>query len=229
MDLSELANWRRKARPYISWAVIKMRAYALVAREHPLLRRLYVPLPTPHYYEHPESIAMLAVNREVNGHSRLLIARFTQPENHSLVQLQSKYDDYRRLPLSELKQLRAQVRFSRMPAPLRKFSWHLMTGWMPRGRARMMGTFGMSPSGTRSIDGTWHLGPTTTTLGYDPYCVDGKARVTLTFDHRVLDGLPAATVLQTLGDVLKTQMRNELVMLARTKRPATEVSLRRAA
>jgi hypothetical protein len=218
IDVAELARCRRRASPQISWAVVMMRAMALVSREFPALRTVYVPLPWPHFYEHPESIAMLAINREIEGQPWLLCARFHQPENHSLVQLQQIYDRYRESPPMSVRQIRHQVRFAKLPWLLRKAGWMIMTRCSAAGKVRMMGTFGMSPSRTRSIHGTWHLGPLTTTLGFDPYCVDGQCHVTLTFDHRILDGLPAAEVLHRLGNVLRNQMCNEL----RALDPATE-------
>jgi hypothetical protein len=210
IDVLDVGRLRRRGRPKISWPVIMMRAYGLVARDNPVLRRIYVPLPKQHYYEHPESVCLLTISRQINGHECLLFARFTQPENRSLVQLQQKFDDYRRLPLEQIKQLRHQMRFARMPWFVRKAGWSLMTGWMPRARAKLMGTFGMSLSGLRDTHGSFHLGPCTSILGYDQICSNGSARLTLTFDHRVLDGKPAADVLESLRRVLHTQIRAEL-------------------
>lgn len=213
VELSALVKLRRLARPRISWQVLMMRAYALVARDNPLLRRHYVALPRQHYYEHPESVCVLTIGREVNGKEQLIFARFNQPENCSLAQLQEQFDNYRSLPHDQIKHFRHQVRFSKMPWIVRRLGWHLLTHWMPASRAKLMGTFGMSLSGFRDTYGTWHLGPCTTTLGYDQFCSKGNARLTLTFDHRVLDGKPAFDVLEALRAVLQGQICEELKMM----------------
>ena len=43
------------------WAAIFVKAFALVAREQPILRTLYVKLPWPGFYELPRSVAMVAI------------------------------------------------------------------------------------------------------------------------------------------------------------------------
>lgn len=217
LELSELARLRRRARPKISWQVLMMRAYALVARDNPLLRRVYVGWPREYYYEHPENVCLLTISREVEGENQLIFARFNQPENHSLAQLQEQFDNFRSLPLDQIKHFKHQVRFSKMPRFLRRIGWSLLMNWMPASRAKLMGTFGMSLSGLRDTYGTWHLGPGTTILGYDQFCADGFARLTLTFDHRVLDGKPAFDVLASLNSVLRGQMCNELKMMCPPK------------
>lgn len=218
LDVVELSALRRKARPRISWQLIMMRAYALVARDFPQLRQVYAPWPWPHIYEHPESVCMMTVDREIEGEHRLFFARFCQPENYTLVQLQELFDYYRRRPITEIRHLAHQVQFASMPRWVRFFGWRLMTHLMPRSRAKQMGTFGMSLSGFRETKGVFHLGPTTTTLGYDQFCRDGKAFVTLTFDHRILDGKPAIDVLNGFDEVLHGQVKDELRMMIPSNR-----------
>lgn len=213
-DVAELARVRRMVEPKISWAVIMMRAYGLVSAAHPVLRRVYVPLPWQHFLESPESVCMMTINRKVDGQDRLVFARFCRPEQYTLQQLEEQFDNYRKQPLENLKLVRHQLRFASMPWWVRKIGWGLMNRLMPRGRVKMTGTFGMSLSGLRDTWGTWHLGPCTTTLGYDQLCRNGKARITLTFDHRVLDGMPAFEILGEFEKTLKGQILGELSEMA---------------
>lgn len=213
-DVSELSRLRRLVEPKISWAVIMMRAYGLVSAANPVLRRVYVPLPRQHFFEAPESVCMMTINRKVEGQEKLVFARFCRPELYSLQQLEEQFENYRKAPLESLKQVRHQFRFASMPWWIRKIGWGLMNTVMPRGRVRMTGTFGMSLSGLRDTVGTWHLGPCTTTLGYDQFCKNGKARITLTFDHRVLDGMPAFEILEEFEKTLKGQILCELQGMA---------------
>lgn len=215
IDVSEVQHWRRQIRPRPAWPVIMMRAYALAAVDNPLMRRVYVPLPWQRYYEHHESTCLLTIQREFRGEPQLIFARFTQPENFTLAQLQERYDRYRRSPLDEFRHLRHQFRFSRLPWLFRRLGWGLMTGWMPITRAKQMGTFGMSLSGLGDTTGTFHLGPCTTTLGFDQMCRGGRARLTLTFDHRVLDGKPAMDILEAVRQRLHDCVCQELKRMAR--------------
>src|SRR5262249_24621283 len=67
MGLSALVRARaaHPARP--PWAVLFTKAYALMAAEMPAMRRAYMQLPWGHLYEHPCSIASIAVEREYQG------------------------------------------------------------------------------------------------------------------------------------------------------------------
>ena len=215
IDVTEIKRLRRLIQPRISWQVIMMRAYAQVARDIPQLRQIYVPFPWPRLYEHSENVCLLTISRNHCGRERLFFARFCQPENYRLPQLQQLFDDYRRKPIKEFRQLQHQIRFASMPWLVRKIGWTILTHILPASRARQMGTFGMSLSGFKEVLGTFHLGPCTTTLGFDQLCRKGKAYVTLTFDHRVLDGKPASDALHALANVLKNQVTTELQMIAR--------------
>ena len=215
VDLRELSRLRRRCTPRIAWPVIVMRAYALVSREIPELRQVYSPFPWPRIYQHDESVCLMAIYRQEGDQRCLRFARFCQPENHSLLQLQQQFDDLRKLPLSQLRSLRHQARFAALPFWIRRLGWKVLTHLMPASRARQMGTFGMSLSGVGRVKGTYHLSPATSTVGYDPLCRRGQAHLTLTFDHRILNGKPAQEVLEALVSMLKDRVRNELCMLAK--------------
>ncbi len=215
IDVSDLRDWRSRVRPRISWQVIMMRAYALTSMQNPVLRQSYVPFPWPHFYQHHESVCLLMVQRQVEGVDRLMFARFARPEYYSLLQLQEIFNELRRRPIDQIRQLQHQVWFARLPWLIRKVAWRLMTDWLPARRATHMGTFGMSLSTLRGTHGTFHLGPCSTILGYDQLCRDGTARITLTFDHRILDGKPAMDALDSFRKHLQTTIRNELRDLAR--------------
>src|SRR4051794_26167656 len=62
-DLVGLSEARARAPRRISWSILFLKAYAMVARDHAPLRQAYLPWPWPHLYEHPASVAMLAINR----------------------------------------------------------------------------------------------------------------------------------------------------------------------
>ena len=213
LDLSELDALRRRVRPRLSWTVLMMKAYSQVAIRNPALRQIYTPLPFQHFYEHPSNVCMVTITREENGEPRLFFARFHSPEKYSLIDLQKSYEHFRRAPVQDIKQYRHQINFARLPVLLRKPLWWLMNSLWPRKRAQHMGTFGMSISRFKETIGTLHLGAATTILGYDLFPKNGQCRITLTFDHRVLDGKPAVDVLEDFYQALVNEITEEVKKL----------------
>ncbi|GLZ40811.1 2-oxo acid dehydrogenase subunit E2 [Actinokineospora sp. NBRC 105648] len=81
-------------------------------------------------------------------------------------------------------------------------------------RPRITGTFSVTSLGHRAVDGFHSVGGTTVTLGVGrvvdrPVVRDGAVvvapvlRLSLTFDHRVIDGAEAADVLTEIKDALE--------------------------
>lgn len=213
-ELKEVAQLRRMARPKISWNVLVMKAFAAVAEQHPMLKQGYVCFPWGHLYEHHQSVAMMTMSRQHQGEERLLFARFNEPNNHTLVELQEQYDFYRKAPLDQIKQFKHQITFARFPSLVRRFAWWTLFNVWPIKRAFHMGTFGMSISGHRGAYGNKHLGPNTSTIGVDPMPRNGISRVLFTFDHRVIDGSPASEIVMLTRHILNTAIRQELAKMA---------------
>ena len=214
-DLPELDRLRRQVHPRISWTAMMIKAYAMVARQRPELRQIYMSRPYAHIYEHPHSVAQLTITRKVDGESQLFFARFREPDTSSLIELQRQYEFIRRAPIAEIKQFRHQIRFAKLPSFLRIPVWRLLTGWLGSMRAVNIGTFGMSLSrGMYDTKGVFHLGPTTTVIGYELLPKRGKSRITMTFDHRVLDGAPATDILEEVCRTLRSDIATELESLA---------------
>lgn len=213
-DLRDVAQLRRMAKPKISWNVIVMKAFAAVGERYPVLKQGYVSFPWGHFYEHHQSVAMMTIVREYRGEERLLFARFNEPNNHTLIELQEQYDAYRKSPIDEIKQFRHQVTFARFPKIVRRFAWWALFNVWPVKRAFHMGTFGMSISGHRGAYGTKHLGPNTATIGVDPFPRKGVSRALLTFDHRVIDGAPATKIVLLTRQIMNTAIRQELAKMA---------------
>jgi hypothetical protein len=209
MNLTLIDNLRKQVTPRVSWAMIMMKAYSYVANEFPFLRQVYIPWPTAHLYEHPSSVCSIALSRKIDGQERLFCARFNQPDQLYLWQLQEQYNCYRRRPIEQIKQFKHQMRFAKVPSALRKLGWSLMTGWLGRYRVNQMGTFGMSLSRFRKSVGYYHLGPLTTILGYEIDPDPARVRVTITFDHRIVDARPVIAALERLEKILLDYIRGE--------------------
>ncbi len=207
-DLAELARLRERQVSRISWVVLFIKAYALVAREHAPLRQAYIRWPWPHLLESPNSVAMLAINRQFEGEDRLCWGRFDEPADQPLIAIQERLDRYTSEPVEQI--FKRQVRLSRLPGWLRRslLWWNLnFAGSM---RAKRLGTFSLSTLAGQGALNRAHPTFLTSSLTYGPIDADGRCLVTLLCDHRVLDGAVAARALTDLEDVLSGQITAEL-------------------
>lgn len=222
LDVAPLLELRKRIRPRLSWTVIMMKAYARVAARTPELRQHYVGFPWPHIHEHNRNVAMMVVSRQYGGEERLFFARFTSPEQHSLLELQERHDHFRTAPVAGIKHFRHQLGFARAPWFLRRLGWWIMIHvWA--GRAPLyMGTFGVSVARFKDVRGTHHLSPLTSTLGVDVVSRGGIAHTVLTFDHRIFDAGPAARIFAELARELHGPVREEMRQIAaeQTARPS---------
>lgn len=216
-DLSSLDSLRKQIKPRLSWNAILMKAYAMVSHEVPELRQFYRKFPWPHLYQVEDSVAQLTIGREEAGGTRLYFARFRNPGQLTLPQIQAKIDYFQSAPICEIKQFRHQDRFAALPRPFRRFLWWMLMEAWPSQRSTYMGTFGMTLSCFNQTYAASLLSPNTTSLGVDPTPRNGISRVLLTFDHRVLDGKPAIDIISKLYSFLVGPIRTEMETLAGDK------------
>ncbi|MDP1563463.1 MAG: hypothetical protein Q8M16_18940 [Pirellulaceae bacterium] len=222
MDLSSLDALRKQIKPRLSWNAILMKAYSMVSREVPELRQFYRKFPWPHLYQVEDSVAQLTIGRQDAQETRLYFARFCNPDQMTLHQIQEKIDFFQTAPVSEIKQFRHQDRFAALPRPLRRFLWWMLMEAWPTQRSTYMGTFGMTISCFNQTFAASLLSPNTTSLGVDPTPRNGISRVLLTFDHRVLDGKPAIDIISKLYSSLVGPIRTEMETLAGDKSNAEQ-------
>ncbi len=211
-DLAALSQLRERAEVRIAWPVLFIKAYGLLAAARPELRQAYHAWPWPHLYQHPHSVAMMAVSRSTPLGERLCWARFMAPERQSLVALQADLDRYKSEPVEVV--FRRQFRLSRFPTPLRRLAWWLsLNTWSSR-RGKRLGTFGLSTVAGSGAINRFHPSCLTTSLSYGPLSAAGKSLVTVVCDHRVVDGAPMARALGALEAILTGPVADELAGLA---------------
>lgn len=230
IDVTPLTGPRaiHPARP--SWAVLFMKAYALVAAANPPLRRALLNFPWPRLYEHPQSNGALAMERSYMGEDGIFVGLFRAPEAQSIAQLQESLNFYKQQPLDQVGFFRQALRISRIPTPIRHFLWWSTLHLSGCKRAKRFGTFGLTSYGALGAESLHPISPLTTTLTFGPISPDGLVNVKLIYDHRVLDG---AYVARRLGDIQATldgtildELRLELPALhdqPRSKAQATSV------
>ena len=211
IPLASLAEARAACPVRIGWAAIFLKAYALVAREMPVLRTWFSGGLFPKLVTVPHSVATLAVNRTDATGDRLLFARLRKPEAESLPTIQRFIHDCTAEPLERM--FKRQLQLEMVPGPLRRtiLRWNMHS--RSAKRASRIGTFSMSTLAGLGATNRFHPTLCTTSLSYAPLESDGKCMVTIIADHRVLDGAAVARALQWLEQALQTDLVAELTAL----------------
>ena len=217
MNIARLIEARRLARPRPGWCALFTKAYALVAQKRAPLRRAYLSFPWPHLYEHPVSIASVAVERRLGDEDAVLFAQVRGPEHHTPEQLDSFIKDCKELPVECVGTFRRALRISRLPRFLRRLIWWVGLNSSGYKRARNLGTFGVSVYSGLGAEGLHPLSPLTTTLTYGVIADDGTVDVRVIYDHRVMDGATVARALEDLEGVLNHVLPEQLAECGRRK------------
>ncbi|HSQ54356.1 MAG TPA: hypothetical protein VLM40_01315, partial [Gemmata sp.] len=193
-----------------AWSLILAKAFAVVAAGRPELRRTYLPLPWPRMWEADESVASIAFERDFRGEPAVFFGRLAAPERRSLAEMAARLHEWKTRPLGDLRDCRRLLRYARLPLIARRFLWWCGTAWCGKAKAKNFGTFGVSLTGTGNATALNLLSPLTTTINTGMIQPDGSLDVRLHFDHRVLDGMPAARALEEFEEVLRTAIVAEL-------------------
>ncbi|MBW3542831.1 MAG: hypothetical protein KY476_21420 [Planctomycetes bacterium] len=212
LDLAEPARLRTLIPRRISWTMLFLKAFGLVAERVPPLRQLYFRWPWPHLYEHSHSVAMLAIQREYRGEPWLFWGRFIQPEAMPLEELQAKLERYLTGDVERV--FRLYLTMSRMPLLMRRSVWWWTLNVSGGTRARRTGTFFLTTLASRGVEIEHPPAFLTSNLTYGPLDEHGRSRVTLAYDHRLMDGSLVADCLEQLEQTLNGAIAAELRTLA---------------
>jgi hypothetical protein len=207
MNLAAVVEAREQAVPKPSWCAIFTKGWAMTCAAYPALRRAYLGFPWPRLYQHPISVASIAVERLYGDEDAVFFLQLSRPEVRSLADIDERIKRFKDRPLGSTAVVRRQLRLARMPLPVRRLAWWIGLNVNGRMRARMLGTFGVS---TYSGLGSSSLHPVcllTSTITYGVIDRDGKVPVRVGYDHRTLDG---ATVSRALAD-LERFLNHEIV------------------
>lgn len=208
--LPALVAARQAADPRPSWFTLFLKAYAVVCGRRPELRRSYLSFPRPRLFQHPCTVASLAVAREVDGEDAVLVYHIRRPEGLSLAAIDERIRRARTAPVEDVGTYRRQLRLARLPGPVRRAVWwgglNVSGDW----RARYAGTFGVTGVAALGAASLHTLSPLTTTLTYGVFAADGTVPVRLFYDHRVLDGVRPAEALGEMEKVLNGPIAEEL-------------------
>jgi hypothetical protein len=217
VNVRPLVEARAQAARPPGWAAIFVKAFALVAREQPILRTLYVKWPLPGFYELPRSVAMVAIARTQDGEDCVLPQRVTAPDEIPLAQVDALIRQAKEAPISEVPAFRKMLRVTRLALPLRRFLWAIGLN-LGRQRANFFGSYGVTSVAAYGPGELHALSPGPFVLSYGVVGPDQSLDVVLRWDHRVTDAAPMAKALTRLEQVLNTEIAAEI----RADRPQSE-------
>lgn len=215
MRLADVIEARGQLPQRFSWCAIFMKAWCIVASQRPELRRTYIPFPRGCIYEHPINVASFSLERTYNGEEGVFMARIPQPESISLRVLDQMVRAHKSAPLEDVESYRQTLWLSGLPRPLRRMLWWIALETSGTYKAHYFGTFAISVVASLGAAGLHLLSPMSMTLNYGTFEPDGSLDFRLTYDHRVIDGAPAARALAAVEEVLHQQIREELLTEAR--------------
>lgn len=209
---------------------ILLKAIGLAQRTHPLSRTIR--LPDGRMALLHKIIAGFTVERFVDNEPTVFFGAIDEPDSKPLTQIADELKAYGEEEIEAVPQLAIEHRFNHMPWLIRQFILWLGM-WFPSIRLRYMGaTFGVSSLGKFGCRVLLPpcVSPSTFGIGaieQRPVAIDGKVEIrpimslVLNFDHRVIDGAPAARFMQDVvrliqGD-LEEFIQDELEKLASNK------------
>lgn len=209
LDLRPLVEARSQAAAPPGWAAIFVKAFALVAREHPALRTLYLGWPRRGFYELPHSIAMLTVARVQNGEEWVLPLHIPEPDQASILHVDAYIRHAKEAPIAEARAFRTLLRVTRLPLPLRRLVWSVGLRF-GRMRAAYFGSYTVTSVAAFGPGELHALSPGPFVLSYGVLRADHSLDVVLRWDHRVTDAAPMVRALARLEQVLNSEIAGEI-------------------
>jgi hypothetical protein len=208
MRLGELADLRSRSSVRISWSALFIKAFAEVSSRNPTLRQTWRTWPWQHILQHQESVANLAVSRKHDGDDWLLWGLIRSPEQHSLTGIQAMIDAFNNEPVDG--QFSKQLKLSGIPTIARRMIWWWNLNIAGEKRGKRLGTFSLTSISGRGAE-IQHP-PTVMTAGltFGPLDQHGRMKVTLVYDHRLMDGTFVAERLIELEQQLTGSVFAEL-------------------
>lgn len=221
-DLSRLALIRSRLPSRISWSILFIKAFGIVAARRPVLRQTYQPWPWPHIYTHEFNVAMLAVHRDHQDEPWVFHGRFERPEERSLPLLQIDLNRYTNDPPNRI--FRRQWQMSGLPTMVRRLLWWWTLNVALRDRTRRVGTFFFTTLAAKGVEIQDPPAYFTSNLTYGPLDERNRCRVTMSYDHRLMDGSTVADCLIELEETLNGVIAEELQQIIATDEKSVDTT-----
>jgi len=213
IDASALYAHRSAAETRCSVVAYTVAAAGRALARHPEANAAIRGRVTPRIARYPDVHAKVTLDKTVNGERVVLAAVLRDVDRTDLEGIQRELERYRDGDPERLEEFAGVRLLHRLPVALGRALTRRVVGPLG-GRPDRMGTFAVTSLGHRPVDGFYSVGGTTITLGIGrvterPVVRDGEVvvapvlRLSLAFDHRVIDGAEAADVLADIKDALE--------------------------
>jgi len=211
MHLGPLMSARRSTDgPRPKWVALVAKGFSYVAAELPKLRQSYMAFPWPHIYEHPESIATIAIERQWRGEDAVFFPKIHAPDKQSFTTLDGYLRYFKEAPFEEVDEFRLGLLVSQFWRPLRRSLWWFALNISGDIRGRVFGTFGISVYSGLGAESLHPISPASILLNFGTIDMKGDVDLRLVYDHRVLDGACVARALARLEETLNDRVADEL-------------------
>jgi hypothetical protein len=209
LNVRNLSEARTSTATTPGWAAIFVKAFALVARDEPVLRTLYAKWPWPSFYELPRSIAMVAIARVEDGEDCVLPQRVAAADMLGLSEIDAQIRHAKDGPINEVPAFRKIMLVTQLPLPLRRLVWLIGLNF-GRQRANYFGNFSVTSVAAFGGGELHALSPGPFIVSYGAIEPDQTMDVVIRWDHRVTDAALIAKALTRLEQVLNTEIAGEL-------------------
>jgi pyruvate/2-oxoglutarate dehydrogenase complex dihydrolipoamide acyltransferase (E2) component len=211
-----------------------LKAIAIAQRSHPESRT--AALPWGKTVTFSDIVAGFTVERYIGNQPAVFFGAIEHPDTKSLIEISSELQQYAEAKMNDVRQLSLQSRFNKFPGWLRQSI--LWAGKRyPKVRLLFQGaTFGLSSIGKWGMSGLIPPCVATSTFGVgqieDKAVVrDGQIvirpmmTIILNFDHRIIDGGPAARFMTDVKRLLEGGLEHYMSLDMAASTPPTTLSL----
>jgi pyruvate/2-oxoglutarate dehydrogenase complex dihydrolipoamide acyltransferase (E2) component len=157
--------------------------------------------------------AKITLDKRLNGRRVVLSTVLRDVDGAGLDEVQRRLERFRDGDPERMEEFASVRLLHRLPMPVGRALFRRVMRPL-RSRPERMGTFAVTSLGHRPVDGFHSVGGTTVTLGLGrvadrPVAREGQVRIaptmrlSLAFDHRVIDGAEAADVLAEIKEALE--------------------------
>jgi hypothetical protein len=225
LSIGRLAAARKSLRNRPAWAAIFAKAFAILAAEQPVLRRVYLKWPWPHFYEFPQTLAMIVVAPDATPDGVLLFP-VKAPDLSSLAEADAMIRSAKSQPIEATPFFRKTMMVTRLPQPLRRLAWAIGLNF-GRQRGNYLGTLLVTSVAAFGGGEVEALGPQSFILSYDKVSDDGAIDVMIRWDHRIADAAFIGGELSRLEQILNNQLADEILAMVANERATAAPALTR--
>ncbi len=203
----------------VTITAILLKAIAIAQRTHPLSRTCVLPWGRRVVFHN--IVAGFTVERYIDNQPCVFFGKIDSPDSKPITQIAAELREYAEKEIAEVFQLALEDRYANLPWLVRRVILYLALR-QPWLRLKCLGaTFGLSSLGHLGITAVTGPCVATSTFGVGalearPAVYDGKIQIrpmltlSLSFDHRVMDGAPAARFMRQVRVLLEGELESHV-------------------